>query len=322
MSDDTTLMSIGAIARATGVPTNTLRTWERRYGFPASERTVSGHRRYSLNTLNRLRLVVEVLEQGHRPSTVLAADEATLQQLLAKAQPVAAAPAPQAPTHLPQPGVRVAVEPRGDARVIEDWLGHVARYEGRALEREMGSSWAELGALGFLERHVGPFLTALGERWASGAIGVSHEHFASERMREFLSQHWRRLSDAATGPTMVLATLTGERHVLGLHMAAIVLAVSNVRVVLLGGDSPPAEVVDAAKHHSAYAVVVSASAAADGRQLAADLESLRSALPVDTAVVAGGRGLVSVPDGVSAVTSFSALHDWLEGGGPAHAPRI
>ena len=59
MSDDTTLMSIGAIARATGVPTNTLRTWERRYGFPASQRIASGHRRYSLNTLSRLRLVIE-----------------------------------------------------------------------------------------------------------------------------------------------------------------------------------------------------------------------------------------------------------------------
>src|SRR5687768_4224959 len=55
------LLSIGALSRATGVPADTLRTWERRYGFPAAERTESGHRRYSLLTLERLRLMVRAL---------------------------------------------------------------------------------------------------------------------------------------------------------------------------------------------------------------------------------------------------------------------
>ena len=32
-------MSIGEVAALTGVPAETLRTWERRYGFPAPERS-------------------------------------------------------------------------------------------------------------------------------------------------------------------------------------------------------------------------------------------------------------------------------------------
>src|SRR5689334_9148925 len=75
--------SIGALSRASGVPAETLRTWERRYGFPSAERTESGHRRSPPSTLDRLRLVVSAMALGHRPSNVLAADEATLRQWLA-----------------------------------------------------------------------------------------------------------------------------------------------------------------------------------------------------------------------------------------------
>jgi DNA-binding transcriptional MerR regulator len=40
-------LSIGDLARATGVATATLRVWEARHGFPAARRTATGHRRYS-----------------------------------------------------------------------------------------------------------------------------------------------------------------------------------------------------------------------------------------------------------------------------------
>ena len=44
-------LSIGTLSSATGVPVDTLRTWERRYGFPAPvTRTGGSHRRYSVDT--------------------------------------------------------------------------------------------------------------------------------------------------------------------------------------------------------------------------------------------------------------------------------
>ena len=36
-------LSIGALARASYIPVTTLRTWERRYGYPVAERKPSGH---------------------------------------------------------------------------------------------------------------------------------------------------------------------------------------------------------------------------------------------------------------------------------------
>jgi len=40
-------LSIGELARQTGVPAATLRSWEDRYGFPRPQRLAGGHRRYA-----------------------------------------------------------------------------------------------------------------------------------------------------------------------------------------------------------------------------------------------------------------------------------
>lgn len=54
-------LAIGDLARRTGVPTTTLRSWESRYGFPRSEReTDGGHRRYPES---EVRAVLDVLER-------------------------------------------------------------------------------------------------------------------------------------------------------------------------------------------------------------------------------------------------------------------
>lgn len=54
-------LAIGDLARRTGVPTATLRSWESRYGFPRSEREADGsHRRYPES---EVRAVLDVLER-------------------------------------------------------------------------------------------------------------------------------------------------------------------------------------------------------------------------------------------------------------------
>lgn len=54
-------LTIGDLARRTGVPTTTLRSWESRYGFPRSEREADGsHRRYPES---EVRAVLDVLER-------------------------------------------------------------------------------------------------------------------------------------------------------------------------------------------------------------------------------------------------------------------
>ena len=59
MDDSSTggMLSIGALARATSIRVETLRTWERRYGYPLPERKPSGHRVYPVASVSRLRRI-------------------------------------------------------------------------------------------------------------------------------------------------------------------------------------------------------------------------------------------------------------------------
>jgi MerR family transcriptional regulator, light-induced transcriptional regulator len=51
-----------------GISPNTLRSWERRYGFPAPERSAGGHRQYALTEIESLRLA---LAETHNVSSAV-----------------------------------------------------------------------------------------------------------------------------------------------------------------------------------------------------------------------------------------------------------
>lgn len=290
-------LSIGTLSSATGVPVDTLRTWERRYGFPAPNTRAGGtHRRYAADTIGQVRLIVRALELGHRPSAVIGRDPEELRRLLGPPRPAAAAE---------------AAAPDGDARAVARWLELTHALDGEGLIGEFHRSLAEMAAIPLLERRVAPYLREVGDAWARGLLRVSHEHYASERLREFLSTQWRRANEGqrAGGVSAVLATPSGEQHVLGLHMAAWVIALAGVHVVFLGADTPWSEVVFAAEHHAARAVALSV-AAGYAPDLEAELAALSAALPRETSLVLGGAGCHGVRTNGQFLNGFEDLFNW------------
>ncbi|HEY6509415.1 MAG TPA: MerR family transcriptional regulator, partial [Vicinamibacterales bacterium] len=76
-------LTIGALSRATRIPVETLRTWERRYLSPTPIRKPSGHRLYPVGAVEHLRRVARLLERGHRPGELLRMSNKELDTLLA-----------------------------------------------------------------------------------------------------------------------------------------------------------------------------------------------------------------------------------------------
>ncbi len=60
--------SIGAVARMLGVPAQTLRTWEERYGQIVPERSAGGQRLYSRDQVDQLAFIVSELDRGMQPA--------------------------------------------------------------------------------------------------------------------------------------------------------------------------------------------------------------------------------------------------------------
>jgi methylmalonyl-CoA mutase cobalamin-binding subunit len=201
-----------------------------------------------------------------------------------------------------------------DERIVESWLELTRQSEGERLSHEFSRSMAEIGALEFLERRMGCYLRRVGDAWAAGELRVMHEHLASERAREFLAAQWRTLSERAArpnAPAVVMATPSGERHVLGLHMAAWAVALGGARVVFLGADSPWAEVVFAVDKAQAQGVALSVAAGYSG-DLGDYVATLGQRLGAQVSVVAGGIGAAASGASVQVLSSFGALSAWAE----------
>ena len=80
-------LSIGELARTTGLTPELLRTWEARHGFPSAQRTPTGHRRFSNRDARRIRDVLILRSAGlglHQAiARVLADDDASSRSVYA-----------------------------------------------------------------------------------------------------------------------------------------------------------------------------------------------------------------------------------------------
>ena len=63
-----TRMTIAAVSSLLGIPVPTIRSWERRYGFPVPSRTQGKHRRYSVDEIDQLRMMRDEITRGHSAS--------------------------------------------------------------------------------------------------------------------------------------------------------------------------------------------------------------------------------------------------------------
>ena len=84
------LYGIGTVARLTGLKSDTLRVWERRYGLGASYKSPTGRRQYTQSDLDHLQLVAALVKQGVRIGEIAASDRKTLEVLLEQQGPTSA----------------------------------------------------------------------------------------------------------------------------------------------------------------------------------------------------------------------------------------
>jgi methanogenic corrinoid protein MtbC1 len=291
-------LAIGALSRATAIPVETLRTWESRYGFPVPERRPSGHRVYALSTVPRLRRIAEALARGHRAGQVVPASEAELRQILAAAPKAQGAPA-----------VSRAVA-AGD---VAQLLRLVESFESDRLTHALLSASARLGPMAFLETVAAPLLRAVGEAWANGRLQVRHEHFVSERLGDVLRSLRLPLEERAGGPLIVLSTLPGEAHGLGLQMAALVVAFAGCRVLYLGTETPLPDMVTLTRDLGARALALSVSASGRKPRTDALVRRVRAMLPRRTALLVGGEGAPGHSAGVEVFPDLQSLESWAGG---------
>ena len=242
---DASQLRIGELARRTGVATDLLRAWERRYGLLAPTRTSSGYRLYSSADVRRVGRMRELLAAG--VSAAEAAREALSEPV--EVPPVALA---DAPVELSKAILR-----------LDDAASHAA------FDRLL----ADYSLDAVLDGAVLPLLRELGEGWANGDVSVAQEHFASHLIRGRLlglARGW----DRGDGPRAVLACPPEERHDLGLLIFGLALREQGWRITFLGGDTPMGTLAETVRRLAPEAVVLATTDAARIASIAAPLRAL------------------------------------------------
>jgi hypothetical protein len=125
-----------AAAAMLGVSTNTLRTWERRFGFPAPRRTAGGHRLYDLAELEALRSALA--EAGNVSSAIALARERG-------AGPATVVRLRSAFTRFDADGADRVLEESLATRSVERTTGELLLPAVEALAAPAGAAGAELG---------------------------------------------------------------------------------------------------------------------------------------------------------------------------------
>ena len=213
-------LSIGAVERDSGIARDTLRIWERRYGFPEPLRNDKGERVYPAGQLRRLQRIRRLLDQGLRPGKVVALIDADLDLLEAELYP-----------------------DTSTSDSIEHILTVLQTSGGSELEAALAETYQQQGMQVFITETVVPLLYTVGERWAKGKLQIFEEHLLSEVLTRFLNSEISAIQKTSMKPRVLLATLPGEEHTLGLLMFSALLSARNVSVTNLGGEVPLDQIV-------------------------------------------------------------------------------
>jgi DNA-binding transcriptional MerR regulator len=272
-----------AAARLTGLSPELLRAWERRYGVVEPLRTPGGTRRYSAADLERLRLVKEAVDAGNRISQVARLEPAELKR------------------------VSAGTDARPAGR-LDEILAALDHFDSAEVQRLLSIQLSALGAARFAREIARPLVHVIGDRWANGQMGIASEHLATGVLRSLLGSALVPTATALLGPRVVFATPTGERHELGLLMAALTALGAGANPVYLGVELPVEDLLSAVEGAGAAALALSL-VTVPTPQAARTVSALRGGLADAVHLWLGGAGAgdIDLPDAVEHIESLEDL---------------
>lgn len=288
--DDGPPMSIAAVQRDSGLSKDTLRAWERRYGFPDPLRDAHDERLYPPAQIAKLRLLRRLVEAGHRPGKIVGRPADELAQLVR--------------------GLDV-VEPQVISPEAQEVLARLAAYDVERLRAFLAALVVRSGLRAFAA-DLGPALAqAVGAAWWRGELEIHQEHLFTEQFTAVLRNGINSILGAGTPhgrPRVLLSTFPQEPHALGLLMAETMFVLEGCTCVSLGVQTPVPEIAAAARAHGADILALSFSAIVPAAQAQAGLAELRAIVPQTAEIWAGGAcvGLRPQP-GIGVLRALSAI---------------
>lgn len=252
--------SISEVSADLGLPIPTIRSWERRYGFPEPHRTDGKHRRYSAEQIEALRVVRDEITRGHRAAEAVSIARSA-----------------------------------GAGAVRNDALDRFAEAADRLDAEGIRDALVEAAEVVGLDRAIVevalPGIRRIGDRWRAGLCDVGNEHVATHTVQQWLAGLLTFAPPPYRPGPLLLACAPTELHSIGIEAFGVILARRGWACRLLGPMTPVSSLVAAARTSQAAGVVVTAQRSV-GRRGAIDALVAASALR-DVGVFYGGNAFTT-----------------------------
>lgn len=293
--------NIAAVERDTGLSKDTLRVWERRYGFPKPLRDQHDERLYSLPELEKLRLLRLLIDYGHRPGKIINRSLPELAQMISS----------RAPEQTPPPE-------------IDAILDQLLRHDVEGFRNALMQALMKQGLLRFVTETVTALNHWIGDAWLAGRVAIFDEHLYSEHIQNILRNAIIAQPGRGSAPRVLLTSLPGEKHRIGLLMVEAVLTAEGAACVALGTETPVIDIKNAVPAYEVDVVALSFSSAVTQSAALAGLTELRAVLPGPVEIWGGGGALARArkgPEGTLLLRSFDDMRYALERWRVEHARR-
>ena len=144
------------------------------------------------------------------------------------------------------------------------------------------------------EEVIAPALWLIGDLWQRGEISIDQEHLATEISTRMLTllREARRVARARAGYRVMLATPTGEHHMLALRMVGDLLREVGCQVVMLGPDMPAESLASAAVRHAPHVICLSSTVPGGADSTLITIHEIQNHFP-SAGFVIGGRAISS-----------------------------
>ncbi|OQK16027.1 MerR family transcriptional regulator [Methyloprofundus sedimenti] len=265
------MYTIKTVATMTGINTETLRAWERRYAAVIPERDGQGRRRYSQEDVERLILLANATRQGFTIGKISGQSKVQLQALLAKNEVLPA---------------------NNNEALFAGIMAALTEYQMGRCEELLKRALIAMEPLNYVCDVLLPSLQRVGQLWHDGKLSIAQEHmFTACVKRIILSMiNNMQLSFSDNTPRIIFATLSGENHEFGILLSSLLAVSQRCNCFYIGTDLPWQELLIASEKIQPAIITLSIVNYPPWTNVIGDLTSLANELPRNIQLWIGGSG--------------------------------
>lgn len=232
--------SISEIEGLIGIKAHTIRAWEIRYNLVPPKRTPTNIRYYDEEDLKMLLNIVALNENGYKISKIAQMNGKKIADLV----------------------LQLKTDWSNESVQLISLSNATIKYDEATFSEILANCIAEMGLTKTMDQVLFPFMKRIGMLWQIGAIDPSHEHFASNLIRDRLIVEIDKVEkpDKKDAKRFLLFLPEAELHETGLLFARYLLKSCGQESLYLGQEIPYSDlskVIESYKPDYAFVVLTS-----------------------------------------------------------------